>query len=72
MNKPRFQFANIVVVQEEQSGVILKPWGPSSKNFNYRYEIYVRSYNGIEDFNESYIAHFFYSKKLSEEETCFY
>ena len=61
--KPRFQFGNVVVVDGDQIGVIVKTW----HGYSYSYEVYVRNENGIREFNESDIDHFVYSKQLSVE-----
>lgn len=75
-NKPQFQFGNIVVVDGDKIGVIvktLKVWPQwSAKVDDYTYDIYVRSYNGIREYPQSKIAHFVFSKELSEEEKGFY
>lgn len=70
MSKPLFQFGNTVVVDEEQIGVIVKTWGNYKKG--YHYEVYVRSYNVICEYNENKIDHYVYSKYLSKEEKEFY
>ena len=61
-----FQFGNIVVVDGDQIGVIVKTWG------GYSYDVYVRSENRIREFKEAGIDHFVYSKQLSEDEVRFY
>jgi hypothetical protein len=70
--KPKFQFSNVVVVNGNQIGVILKTWGPSWRNKGYHYEVYVRSESQILGFDESEIMHFVYSKELAEDELEFY
>lgn len=71
-NKPQFQFGNIVVVEEDQIGVIVKTWGGGIRDDKYNYDVYVRNYNGIRNYSESDIDHFVYSKTLSEDEIRFY
>ena len=69
MNGPRFQFGNVVVVDDDQIGVILKTWeAPGS----FDYEVYVRSCNTIKEYNERDIKHYVYSKYLYEDEYKFY
>jgi len=65
-NKPKFQFGNVVVVDGDQIGVIVKTWG------GYEYEVYVRNENRIRQFKETDIDHYVYSKQLSEDEMRFY
>ena len=62
----RFQFGNVVVVDDDQIGVIVKSWGDGS------HDVYVRSYNTISQYKEKEIDHFIYSKELSSEEYEFY
>lgn len=67
MNKPipKFQFSNVVVVRKNLIGVILKTWG-ASKLRGIHYDIYVRSWNRIDEFDENEIKHFVYDKELEE------
>jgi len=65
MNRPVFQFGNIVVVDGNQVGVIVKSW--SGKN-GYSHDVYVRGYNSIKTFYELDIQHYIYNKELCEEE----
>jgi hypothetical protein len=67
-NKPRFQFGNVVVVDGDQVGVIVKTWS----GLGYEYEVYVRRENRIRQFKESHIDHFIYSKELHKSEASFY
>ena len=62
----KFQFGNVVVVDDGQIGVIVKSWA------DYTHDVYVRSYNEIRLYKDSVITHFIYSKELSEEERGFY
>ena len=61
-----FQFGNVVVVNGNSIGVIVKLWA------NDTYDVYVRSYNGIGEYKGDEIRHYIYSKELSEEEQEFY
>jgi hypothetical protein len=71
-NKPRFQFGNVVVVDGDQIGVIVKTWAGGIRDDKHNYDVYVRNYNGIRNFSESDIDHFIYSKELHESEVRFY
>lgn len=62
-NTPKFQFSNVVVVRKNLVGVIVKTWG-ASKNRGVHYEVYVRSWNRIEEFDEEEIKHLVYDKEL--------
>ncbi len=66
----KFQFGNVVVVDRDQIGVIVKSWGTTSAG--YSHDVYVRSYNGVSTYLEIEIKHFVYSKELTEEEENFY
>ena len=66
-NKPRFLFGDIVVVENELIGVVVKTWDSSSKG--YQYEVYVRSYNTIINYDENEIDRYrVRHKELNEEE----
>ena len=64
----KFCFGDIVVVEEELIGVVVKSW-KDIKNKKFTYEVYVRSYNNIitydEDKIERYMVRHIY---LSDEE----
>jgi len=62
-NTPKFQFSNVVVVRKNLIGVIVKTWG-ASKNRGVHYDVYVRSWNRIEEFDEEEIKHFVYDKEI--------
>lgn len=62
----KFQFGNIVVVDGEDIGVIVKSWS------NNTYEVYVRYFNAVKEYKESDIMHYVYSKELSEEQKEYY
>ena len=62
---PRFQFSNVVVVEDNLIGCIVKTWG-ASKMRDIHYEVYVRSYNCIKEYDESEIKHFIYDKELED------
>jgi hypothetical protein len=65
MNKPKFLFGDIVVVNGTQIGVILKTW--SNKIFEY--EIYNRMTNRIEEYVECDVERYRVRHKyLNEEE----
>ena len=61
-----FQFSDVVVVDYNLIGVIVKTW-LSEKN-GASYDVYVRSLNGVREYPESYIRHYVYDKELSEEQ----
>ena len=62
-NTPKFQFSNVVVVRKNLVGVVVKTWG-ASKNRGIHYEVYVRSWNRIEEFDEDEIKHLVYDKEI--------
>lgn len=65
-NMASFQFGNVVVVDGDQIGVIVKSWSNGS------HDVYVRNYNGIREYMSHEIRHFIYSKELSDDEKEFY
>ena len=63
----KFLFGDIVVVEDYLIGVIVKSW-QSTMRGNY-YEVYVRNYNGIREYDESKIERYkVRHKELNEEE----
>lgn len=66
----KFCFGDIVVVEENLIGVVVKSWITYSKGEKTRnYDIYVRMYNGIKNYNEEEIERYMARHKyLSEEE----
>lgn len=69
MEKPRFQFGNVIVIENNYIGIIVKTWGEKD---SYNYDVYVRTSNAIMNFKETAISHFVYSKELAEDEKEFY
>lgn len=62
-------FGDIVVVDGENIGVVVKCWGRSSKGNPPSYEVYVRMYNGIKTYQEDEVERYMVRHKyLSEEE----
>jgi hypothetical protein len=60
-------FGDIVVVDQDQIGVVVKSWVVDSRN-NY-HDVYVRSYNAIRNYKESDIERYMVRHKyLNEEE----
>lgn len=65
----KFTFGDIVVVDEENIGVVVKSWGMSSKGNPPYHEVYVRMYNVIKDYTEDKMERYLVRHKyLSEEE----
>lgn len=66
MNKEmKFAFGDIVVIEKELIGVVVKCWSGSSHN----YDIYVRNYNCIKNYKEDEIERYMVRHKyLSNEE----
>ena len=62
----KFQFSNVVVVDDDQIGVVVKSFDDGS------HDVYVRSYNYVQSYHEEGMKHFVYSKILSEDEYEFY
>lgn len=63
----KFCFGDIVVVESNLIGVIVKSWVRDNKEIIY--EVYVRSYNGIKEYKEADIQRYMVRhKELSDEE----
>ena len=64
----KFCFGDIVVIDEDQIGVIVKEWNDIQNN-NINYDVYVRSYNGILNYKENQIERYMIRHKyLNDEE----
>lgn len=68
MKEPKFQFSNVVVVEGNLVGCIVKTWGASFKKDGrgIHYEVYVRNYNKIVEYDEKDIKHLVYDKQIEE------
>lgn len=63
----KFLFGDIVVVEDYLIGVIVKSWHSSVRG--YYYEVYVRNYNKIKEYDEKDIERYrVRHKELNEEE----
>ena len=62
----KFNFSDVVVVDEDQIGVVVKCWADGT------YDVYVRSYNGIREYKANQIDRYIFSKCLLEEQYDFY
>lgn len=64
----KYAFGDIVIVEKNLIGVIVKSWTPI-KNFEMKHEVYVREYNSIVEYPEDKIQRYLVRHKyLSEEE----
>lgn len=66
MQKSKFLFGDIVVVDDIQIGVIVKSW--FNDKTGYSYDVYVRSYNSISLYNENDINRYRVRHKYLEGE----
>mgnify|MGYP007012495319 CR=1 FL=1 len=66
----KFCFGDIVVVEENLIGVIVKSWiHPTDKGKEFEYEVYVREYNFIQQYKEKEIERYMVRHKyLNDEE----
>lgn len=70
----KFTFGDIVVVEDNLIGVVVKCWGPPITGPNVgkkgcKYEVYVRSWNSIAEYEEDQMERYLVRhKELSEEE----
>lgn len=63
--RPLFLFGDIVVVDVDQIGVVVKTW---ENNKGYTYEVYVRSYNKINTYEEREMDRYRVRHKYLDEE----
>ncbi len=72
MTHPLFQFGDVVVVEGNLIGVIVRSWGPMMRHGiqtdEYEHEVYVRSWNAIKTYPEDEIRHYVYDKELTDEQ----
>lgn len=65
----KFLFGDIVVVEENLIGVIVKTWQHKDK---YSYEVYVRSFNCIKEYKEDEIERYSVRHKELDEDEMYY
>ena len=66
MNRAKYLFGDIVVVEDVFIGVVVKTW---EDKYGFYYEVYVRSANGIVNYREEEIDRYrVRHKELDEEE----
>lgn len=65
----KFVFGDIVVVEGELIGVVVKSWGVDNHGNESKQEVYVRNYNAIKEYPNSEIERYqVRHKELNEEE----
>ena len=64
----KFCFGDIVVVDGNQIGVIVKSWEQSSKGLPVSHDVYVRSYNAIASYPENEIERYMVRHKYLDEQ----
>lgn len=57
-----FQFGNVVVVDGNLIGCIVKSWNDGT------HDVYVRSQNTVRNFKSSEIRHYIYSKEIEDDD----
>jgi hypothetical protein len=71
MNRPKFLFGDIVVIDEDYIGVILKTWEDSNTD-GFGYDVYDRMTNQIETYYENEIDRYRIRHKYLDEEELSY
>ncbi len=66
----KFVFGDIVVIENNLIGVVVKTWVDC--NGNHSYDIYVRMYNYIKNYKEKEIERYMVRHKYLDEEELFY
>lgn len=61
-------FGDIVVVDEDQIGVVVKNWGRGSNGREPHVEVYVRSYNAIKEYPISQVERYQVRHKYLDEQ----
>lgn len=69
----RFTFGDIVVVEENLIGVVVKSWQKSlTGNKPVHHEVYVRSFNTIKEYTEDEMQRYMVRHKELNEEEMYY
>lgn len=70
MNQAKFLFGDIVVVDTDQIGVVVKTWQQYTQESGttHSYDVYVRSYNCVSEYKESDIERYRVRHKYLDEE----
>lgn len=68
--KAEFLFGDIVIVEDNLIGVVVKTWATysSAKGSCFSYDVYVRMHDGIRNYQESEIARYRVRHKYLDEE----
>lgn len=61
-------FGDIVVVEGDKIGVIVKCWGESTLGHPRNYDVYVRMYNAIKNYTEDRVDRYMVRHKYLDEE----
>jgi len=64
----KFAFGDIVVVDGDKIGVIVKSWFSFAKHGKPNYDVYVRMYNRIKNYDEDKIERYMVRHKYLDEE----
>lgn len=62
----KYQFSNVVVVENNLVGVVVKSWA------NNTHEVYVRYFNSVRTYKEKEMKHLIYDKVLDDDSLEFY
>lgn len=71
MNKPKFLFGDIVVINNNQIGIILKTWDKNMSG-RFQYDVYNRMSNIIGEYKEEDIERYRVRHKYLNEEELYY
>lgn len=68
-----FTFGDIVIVEDNLIGVVVKCWGPSTMGTRpAHHEVYVRSFNGIREYTEDQMRRYMVRHKELDEDEMYY
>ena len=69
MTRTLYLFGDIVVVDADQIGVVVKTWEDTSNSpDNYTYDVYIRCYNMVKTYPESEVDRYRVRHKYLDEE----
>lgn len=61
-------FGDIVVVDRDQIGVVVKCWGVDNHGNEPKYEVYVRNYHGVKEYPASAVERYQIRHKYLDEQ----
>lgn len=68
----QFTFGDIVIVENNLIGVVVKSWGKSTMGKPVHHEVYVRNFNKIKEYEENEMHRYMVRHKELDEDEMYY